>query len=63
METDADGNENPTANANGRAVIEGDLIFRSAKLFCQSAGNGKAPAQRFEGVQAKAVRFILYQKG
>ena len=27
METDADGNENPTANANGRAVIEGDLIF------------------------------------
>lgn len=27
METDADGNEDPTANANGRAVIEGDLIF------------------------------------
>ena len=27
METDADGNENPTANANGKAVIEGDLIF------------------------------------
>ena len=27
METDADGNEDPTANASGRAVIEGDLIF------------------------------------
>ena len=27
METDADGNEDPTANANGKAVIEGDLIF------------------------------------
>ncbi len=27
METDENGNENPTVNASGKAVIEGDLIF------------------------------------